>query len=251
MLLQESDISNLVPTIIHTGQSINPASGTAQNFSSTVEYTVTAEDNSKQSYNVFVNIFDAVVNFDTDDGTSIPSQRIKAGEKAAYPAIPVKAGYGFGRWYKDPGYSELWDFDNDTVSADMTLYAKWYTATTGLSYSLINDDTEYEVKKGTAGNNSIINIPDYWNGKAVTTIGNEGFDSCSSLITINIPDTVKYIGFSSLSCCNFTSISLPQNLITIEGYAFAFCEKLENINIPDNINIFKEAVLGDVQVWRV
>ncbi|HIT34618.1 MAG TPA: InlB B-repeat-containing protein [Candidatus Faecousia intestinigallinarum] len=34
-------------------------------------------------------------------------------------------GYTFGGWYKDKDFKTLWNFDTDTVTALVTLYAKW------------------------------------------------------------------------------------------------------------------------------
>jgi hypothetical protein len=49
-----TNLTALVPTITHTGASISPASGVAQDFTGTVTYTVTAEDSSMQYYTVTV-----------------------------------------------------------------------------------------------------------------------------------------------------------------------------------------------------
>ena len=51
-----TDVTALEPTIIHTGVSVSPASGTVQDFTTPVLYTVTAADNSTQSYTVTVNV---------------------------------------------------------------------------------------------------------------------------------------------------------------------------------------------------
>ena len=51
---QGINVSSFIPTIIHTGQSIAPASNVAQNFNSLVNYTVTAEDGSTKRYVVKV-----------------------------------------------------------------------------------------------------------------------------------------------------------------------------------------------------
>jgi uncharacterized repeat protein (TIGR02543 family) len=50
------NLTTLVPTIVHNGRSVSPASGVAQNFSSPIQYTVTAEDNSTQNYTVTVTV---------------------------------------------------------------------------------------------------------------------------------------------------------------------------------------------------
>ncbi len=51
-----TDVTALVPTITHTGESINPASGAANNFTTPQIYTVTAADTSTQEYTVTVTV---------------------------------------------------------------------------------------------------------------------------------------------------------------------------------------------------
>ncbi|MBF0410531.1 MAG: DUF5018 domain-containing protein, partial [Candidatus Riflebacteria bacterium] len=51
-----TDVTGLVPSINHTGSSISPNSGAAQNFTSPVTYTVTAANGTTQAYLVTVNI---------------------------------------------------------------------------------------------------------------------------------------------------------------------------------------------------
>jgi eukaryotic-like serine/threonine-protein kinase len=48
----ETDISNLKPLITFTGKSVTPASGVSRNFSSSLTYSVKAEDGSEKSYTV-------------------------------------------------------------------------------------------------------------------------------------------------------------------------------------------------------
>ena len=50
------NLTTLVPTIVHNGRSISPASGVAQDFSSPIHYTVTADDNTTQNYTVTVTV---------------------------------------------------------------------------------------------------------------------------------------------------------------------------------------------------
>jgi len=56
-----TDVTALVPTIVHTGASVSPASDTAQDFTSPVTYTVTAEDTSTQAYLVTVTVAAPVI----------------------------------------------------------------------------------------------------------------------------------------------------------------------------------------------
>lgn len=69
-------------------------------------------------------INDVVVNFETNGGSKIASQKIEKGKKATKPAAPTKENYKFEGWYKDSKLTEKYDFNNK-VDKDITLYAKW------------------------------------------------------------------------------------------------------------------------------
>lgn len=64
------------------------------------------------------------VTFDSKGGTLLSSQEIEDGKTASLPAMPTKRGYKFDGWWKED-YSHAWNFDTDTVSENITLYAKW------------------------------------------------------------------------------------------------------------------------------
>lgn len=61
--------------------------------------------------------------------SDVPSQQISSGGKVTKPTDPTKAGYTFGGWYADSTFQAAWDFDNNMILADTTIYAKWTAAT--------------------------------------------------------------------------------------------------------------------------
>lgn len=64
------------------------------------------------------------------EGVTAPDvQTVKKGEKVSKPTDPVWEGHTFGGWYTDADCTTAWDFDNGTVTGDMTLYAKWTDGT--------------------------------------------------------------------------------------------------------------------------
>ncbi|MEY9980168.1 InlB B-repeat-containing protein [Lysinibacillus sp. RC79] len=65
------------------------------------------------------------VTFDANGGSKVPSQSVGSGELVKVPSTPVKEGYTFAGWYKDKGLMEAWNFNQDVVTKDITLYAKW------------------------------------------------------------------------------------------------------------------------------
>lgn len=65
------------------------------------------------------------ITFDSKGGSAVESQTVNAGGKVTAPAEPTKSGYTFDGWFKEESFTTVWDFDTDTVTADVTLYAKW------------------------------------------------------------------------------------------------------------------------------
>ncbi|MFJ5767750.1 InlB B-repeat-containing protein, partial [Lysinibacillus sp. NPDC093210] len=65
------------------------------------------------------------VSFDVDGGSLVPEQSITHGEKASEPPAPTKAGYTFEGWYTDDERTNQYDFTNNVITANTTLYAKW------------------------------------------------------------------------------------------------------------------------------
>jgi uncharacterized repeat protein (TIGR02543 family) len=66
-----------------------------------------------------------VVTFSTGGGSAVDPQTVEAGDTVVAPANPVKAGYTFEGWYSDEAFANRWYFSAGTVTAAMTLYAKW------------------------------------------------------------------------------------------------------------------------------
>jgi len=59
-------------------------------------------------------------------GTEITSYDVVTGSKLTAPTpAPSETGYVFGGWYKNDECTTPWDFANDTVTANTTLFAKW------------------------------------------------------------------------------------------------------------------------------
>lgn len=65
------------------------------------------------------------IKFDSDGGSFVPEVTAMHSEKLAEPDVPQKEGYVFTGWYRDRALTEEWNFETDTVSESMTLYAGW------------------------------------------------------------------------------------------------------------------------------
>lgn len=59
------------------------------------------------------------------DGESKYTVELTVGDVVTAPESPENFGYTFNGWYKDSELTEAWDFENDTVTEDTTIYAGW------------------------------------------------------------------------------------------------------------------------------
>ena len=85
------------------------------------------------------------VTFDSQGGSAVGNKTVTNGETVAKPDDPTRTGYTFGGWYKEADCKNAWDFAADTVTDNITLYAKWtenkpteptkYTVTFDLNYT--------------------------------------------------------------------------------------------------------------------
>ena len=85
--------------------------------------------------------------------------------------------------------------------------------------------TEFTVKEGTVG------VSD---GKSDTSLFPTKATSISSL---TLPSTLKYIGNRSFARLKITSLELPETLETMKEGAFMNCAFLESVNLEDCINL--------------
>ncbi|MBQ3192851.1 MAG: InlB B-repeat-containing protein [Oscillospiraceae bacterium] len=53
------------------------------------------------------------------------TEDVRSGEELSVPEKPVREGYRFLGWYLDEACTIPWNFETDTVTDDMTLYAHW------------------------------------------------------------------------------------------------------------------------------
>lgn len=66
------------------------------------------------------------VTFDSQGGSLVASiDDIASGSTISEPETPAWSGHTFGGWYKESDCIHVWNFSTDTVTGNITLYAKW------------------------------------------------------------------------------------------------------------------------------
>ena len=65
------------------------------------------------------------VTFESNGGSDVKAQKVFKNGQATRPAPPVRAGFTFVGWAKDPALTVPFKFGTDKITEDTTLYAKW------------------------------------------------------------------------------------------------------------------------------
>lgn len=133
------------PTIINANGVVTRQS---QDVQVILAVSVTIDGQSKEKVILLTVIADAslptfLVTFDSNGGTAVDSQTVASGSTLMQPSNPVRAGYTFIAWQLN---GVNFDF-NQTVTANITLYALWQVIPTG---------TTYNVSFNTGGGSSVL-----------------------------------------------------------------------------------------------
>lgn len=174
------------------------------------------------------------VSFDSMGGSQVESVKVEDGKTISMPEV-TREGYLFEGWYDSLNdgetLNEEWLFDSDTVTEDLTLYAKWKIE--GFVFDQETGSiTDYE------GIVTDVIIPSEINGTPVTTIEDSAF-SVKNLTSVTIPDSVTIIEEFAFAGNNLTSIVITDSVTSIGDYAF-LNNRLESLTIPDSVTTIGE-----------
>ena len=98
------------------------------------------------------------VTFNSNGGTLVNSQVIKEGFVVNEPSDPVLTDFDFAGWFVDENLLVVWDFEEDLVTKDITLYAKWTPKV--VYYDVLFDSNGgLPVEKITAEENTLVEAP--------------------------------------------------------------------------------------------
>ena len=177
-------------------------------------------------------------------GTAPVAQTIYTGDKLASVADPTAVGYTFGGWYTDKELTKAFDVENDTVSGDTTLYAKWKAI----------PDHELTVKVGTFtyDDNAASDKGNVYEGALVTVTFDENNqlwkDSGLSFDHWDIQSKAKLLDENGEGIVNpgktFTFV-MPKEGVTIEAMPKdATIEEEEEPNVLGTAAVIGTAAMG-------
>lgn len=149
---------------------------------------------------------------------------------------PEKEGYFFGGWYYDNGTWErpfdVGEFNYDWKGGSYKVYAKWEV----VELTLADDSRSYIVSKLLSGAGENVVIPSHHANLPVATIGDAVFRGKTNLLSVTIPDTVKYIGdYAFEGCTALTTVTMPNSVLETGVGAFEGCTALSSIRFSVNL----------------
>jgi len=152
---------------------------------------------------------------------------------------PIKSDAFFDGWFTSSNYSNSITQINE--AENITIYAKWTSASKYLEYEL-NEDGTYCVSEYYSGVNkeTQVRIPLLHNGKSITKIGEQAFVKANWIETIIISKNIIEIGesaFNGLDNLSRVIFEDNSNLISLDKGAFAYCEQLSYITFGNNSSL--------------
>lgn len=92
------------------------------------------------------------------------------------------------------------------------------------------------------GDSPVVRCPARIRNNPVTSLQSGVFDGCEKIESIELPDTVNYIGaFAFNNCSNLRKVNIPKSLTCIKEGTFSQCSSLETITIPESVT--------EIQTW--
>lgn len=111
------------------------------------------------------------------------------------------------------------------------------------------EDGSYEISGYERNDDKVIEhliLPSEYNGKPVTSIGEDAFQWLGSVTTLEIPSSIKTIGIHSFYCTRVKKIIVNEGVESIKRNAFAGA-KTEEIHLADSIVLIDENAFSNCQ----
>jgi hypothetical protein len=125
----------------------------------------------------------------------------------------------------------------DVVFADTEVVdgIEWtYTISNGEATLGVGSNYTTAVPSSTSGD---IAIPSILGGRPVTRIGNFAFNNCSSLASVEIPESVTAICEAAFyRCLNLKSMTIPDSVTSVGYKAFYECKSLKSLSIGTSVS---------------
>ena len=160
---------------------------------------------------------------------NIPYSVMNIGNKAFYNSKNTTTIY-IGLPSTPSGWNSSWYYG----SGIKIVYDKTVTSSSNnnFNYYVLNDGiyiTKY------IGSETVVEIPGYIDGKKVLGL-DAIFESNTTVTSVTIPDDIITIPYRMFyECTSLTSVTIPDSVTSIGDYAFYRCKSLTSVTIPDGV----------------
>ena len=173
------------------------------------------------------------VTFSNTGNSSVASQVVGYGDYAEEPTEPTKSYYEFAGWFTDMEYTTEWDFANDKVTEDITLYAKWNPGkcevyfNEGLYADRVVDNQDVTVNELATNPGDLVSTNDEYVFVGWYITDNTKWDFETDIVTCDISLEAKWVHKSTTYTVKFVPVnrfeldwfSIPDQIVNAGDYA--------------------------------
>jgi len=111
-----------------------------------------------------------------------------------------------------------------------------------LEFTLSSDGTSYSITDCDSSVSGCVTIPETYNGKPVTSIGESAFYYCRYFEELIIPDSITSIDFRAFYWCDgLKSVTIGSGVSTMSSSAFSHCSDLTTLVVDNNNTTYHSA----------
>lgn len=213
--------------------------------------TFKGNNNEDIAGDISLNFVDGLPNVSVTSGQKVitltpkTGSTFSAGEYYYLVSLPVSLTNGFTMIFRTiGGYVGTFTYTDKAITIRRSIFSKKANIDSYVpSFTVPSNQIIYTTTDGNpispAAYNSIVSN-EYSNGVGIITYENDltgigGFQNCTTLASVAMPNTVTSIGIRAFfQCTNLTSVTMSTSLLHINQECFCGCESLSEITIPDN-----------------
>ena len=138
------------------------------------------------------------------------------------------------------------------------IFTRTLTTSTVSAFDLVHDEYSKGLKFVSNGDGTCfvsgigtctdtdIKIPPVYNGEKVTSIGRGAFEGRMNIKSITLPEGVELIeGWAFHDCFNLRGIVIPESVTSMGRGVFSGCNRLKNITVPDGVTRINESMFDN------
>ncbi|MGN0690472.1 MAG: leucine-rich repeat protein, partial [Oscillospiraceae bacterium] len=85
---------------------------------------------------------------------------------------------------------------------------------------------------------------------SVKTIGFQAFDCCENLVDVYLSEGIEFIGDAAFAECPIAEIDIPESVKSIGDGAFMHCKNLGKISVPETVEEIGNLAFFETSLWR-